>query len=94
MSRITKELAKSIAGKLTEKSKAAMNNAKKEYGKCVRDLYEETIPIEVKEAYAKHPEWFYTKSYISFEGHGFSYENVSVNPYVICGGSADLRCLC
>ena len=89
MSRITKELATSIAKKLTEKSSLNVDALKKEYGCLIAAIYNEQVPEEVNSAYIKHPKWFYTRSRISFTGFGFHWENVQVEKHVICNSNSD-----
>ena len=92
MSRITKELAASIAEKLTVKSKESVEFLKNEYGKCVYDFYISQTPDEVKVGFSKYPDWFYTSKSISLNGFGFNWERISVQDHVVCntGSSAYL----
>lgn len=87
MSVISKQLAHDIAFALTEKSKEAMNRARKEYENTVRDLYEQQTPDEVKKTFKAHPEWFCTRSEITFNGRGFNWERVYVQPQVIANSN-------
>lgn len=92
MSRISKDLANQIAIKLTEKSRIAAEQLHKEYRELATEIYEEQTPKEIKDIFKKYPEWFYTRNCISFNGHGFRWENVSTTRPVICnsGSSANL----
>jgi len=93
MSRITKELAKQVAIKLTEQSRLAVEVIKKEYQQLVTDIYISTTPKEIKEAFKKHPEWFYTRGQVILDGHGFRWERVPTTQHVIAnaGTEADLK---
>jgi hypothetical protein len=86
-------LATQVAFKLTEKSKIAADNFKKEYEKLVTELYEAQTPQLVKDAYAKHREWFYRRSCVLFSGHGFQWEQANTQYPIICnnGTSASLQ---
>jgi hypothetical protein len=91
--RISQELAKQISFKLTEKSKSHVEALKKEYYKLAQHYYEAQIPDDIKNAFKKHPEWFYTRQIIEFSGHGFNWENIKADAPVICndGTSAHLK---
>jgi len=89
MSRISKELAAQIATKLTEKSRIAAEELKKEYGQLAYEMYDAQTPKEVKDTFKKHPEWFYTRTRIDFSGHGFNYESVVCPNPVICNGGTN-----
>lgn len=87
MSRISQDLASQIAFKLTAKSRAAADLLKKEYQSLVYELYLEETPAEIKKMFTKYPEWFYTRQVVSFFGHGFRFESVTVEKPVIVNTS-------
>jgi len=92
MSRISQELAKNIAKKLTEKTLSNVNLLKKQYCDFVTKCYVNQMPKDVFDAYNKNPQWFYTRRCIDFKGHGFNYESVSSEPVVSnCSGDAILE---
>jgi hypothetical protein len=90
--RISKELARSIALKLTEKSKLKADACKNEYGQLVYDIYDSTVPQEVKDMYKKHPDYFEIRGYVKFNGHGFKYEEVKVPLPVISNNTRYSQC--
>ena len=92
MSRISKELATNIATKLTEKSEANILLMRKEYSSLVTELYLAQTPKEVLSLYAIQPDWFYTRGFIDFSGHGFRWEQIRSDIPVICnkGTNAEL----
>lgn len=81
--RMTKDLAYQVATKMAQGSKQLYEAAKKEYSAAVREAFEKQIPKEVKECYAKHKDWFLTRSIICLHGHGFNWERVVVDSPVI-----------
>lgn len=83
MSRISQDIAKQIATKLTEPSLKAMEAAENQYQELATNLYEEQIPAEVAKVYSKHPDWFHTCEDIWFEGYGFRREYVNASRRVI-----------
>jgi len=89
MSRISKELAHQIAIKLTEKSRLAYENLQKEYREIVTCMYEDSTPKDVKDCFKKNADWFYTRSSISLNGHGFRWERVSTTRPVIGNSNSD-----
>ena len=70
--RISQDLCKSIARKLTEKSKAAIEPLEKEYSMTVTAIYESQIPAAIKKAHTAYPNWFQIDDSIKIDGHGFS----------------------
>ncbi|HYH15036.1 MAG TPA: hypothetical protein VD794_07445, partial [Flavisolibacter sp.] len=78
MSRITKQDANNIAKKLAEKKKQVADNLLLEYSQFVTDAYLKTVPKEVLAVYEKHGSYIKRTSAISFSGHGFRWEHVSV----------------
>lgn len=91
MSRISKELAHQIAIKLTEKSRLASESLNKEYREIATVMYEDQTPKEVKDCFKKHAEWFYTRNYITFDGHGFRWENITTMRSVIANSNSSAK---
>lgn len=89
MSRISKELAHQIAIKLTEKSRVAAESLNKDYREIATAMYEDQTPKEVKDCFKKHAEWFYTRNYLTFDGHGFRWENVTTIRPIICNSGSN-----
>lgn len=89
MSKISKELAKQVAVKLTEKSRLAAEVLNKEYREIATAMYEDQTPKEVKECFKKNSEWFYTRNYLTFDGHGFRWENVTTIRPIICNSGSN-----
>lgn len=89
MSRISKELAGQIATKLTEKSKVAVEELHVEYREFVTTIYEEQTPKEVKDCFKNNQQWFYTRSSICLNGHGFGWDRVASTRPVICNRNSD-----
>ena len=83
MSVISKTLANQIAIKLTEASSKAVDNLYKEYSELATAFYEDQTPVVVKEAFAKHPDYFHTSRSICFSGHGFSWDRVTAVKSVV-----------
>lgn len=77
MSVISKELAKKIATKLTEKSKNHLNSLRTDYTELVTIAYEATVPKNIMDLFIKDKTYFDDTSSISFNGHGFNYEQVT-----------------
>jgi hypothetical protein len=87
MSVISKDLARKIAIKLTEKTSILVDNLKVSYQEFVTTEYEKQIPDEVKKCFQKHPDWFNCTSYIYFRGNGFNHENITGTRRVICNST-------
>jgi len=81
--RISKTTAQAIAKKLTVTKQEQVNALGLYYRQYVKDSYLKQVPKEVSECYQKHKEWFYTTSYVRFEGKGFRYESVAIDENVI-----------
>lgn len=75
---ISKEQARQIAEKLCERKLSAFNNAKANLEKVVTAIRKKQIPLSVMKAFKEHPKWARTGSYISFSGHGISYQGVTM----------------
>ena len=90
MSVISKDLARQIATKLTEKSRIAKDELHKEYRQLVTDLYKEQVPDDVSKCFKNNPDWFYTQSSIRLDGHGFDWEYVAtMGGNVIANGGSN-----
>lgn len=89
MSRVSSELARQISIKLTEKSRIAMEGLYTEYKELVTIAYEEQCPDAVKECYKKCQEWFYVRSEVFLNGHGFNHERVHTTRRIICNAYSD-----
>lgn len=83
MSRITKEIATEVAKTLTKGKKDEYEALEKQLSETVRDLYNETIPDEVKLFQQKFPSFINVRGSVELKGNGFSYEYVVVKPSVI-----------
>lgn len=93
MSVISKDLARQIATKLTEKSRIAAEKLHVEYRELVTHSYEEQTPTEVKSLFKKFADWFYTRGSIRLNGHGFNYEYISSTRNVICNSNNECNLL-
>lgn len=89
MSRISNDLAGQIATKLTEKSRLNADKLHVEFRELVTSLYEEQTPASVKKCFKENADWFYRKSSIKLDGHGFNWEYVSTTRPVICNNNSD-----
>lgn len=87
MSKISNELAKQIAIKLTEKSRIVADKFHVEYRELVTELYEEQTPQEVKAALKKFPDWIYTSGSVKLNGNGFNFEWVSTTRNIVSNGN-------
>lgn len=78
MSRITKQDANIIAKKLAEKKKKVADDLQNEYCLFVTNAYLKTVPKEVLVLFKEQGHYFKKTSTISFSGHGFRWESISV----------------
>jgi hypothetical protein len=76
MSRITKEIAKCVANKLTEKRKIAVDKKYKEFQVDSYEAYKKKIPKDVLEFYATHKTWVKEVNQYQLIGHGWNHEYV------------------
>lgn len=78
MSVLSKDLAKQIAKKLTQKSKDNVDFLLREYQQGVADAYEVSLPNDVLVFYKKYSK--YTNSVLSIRmyGNGFNHEVVNI----------------
>jgi len=89
MSVISQDLANKISVKLTEKSRQAAEKLHVEYRELATQFYEEQTPKEVKDCLKKHPDWFYTRSSMILNEHGFNWEYVTSTRPVICNSNTE-----
>lgn len=81
--RISKELARQISFRLTDKGRAKVDKLKKEWQNAVTQAYIQQIPDKIIKTKAIYPEWFAITESISLEGHGFGWTNVNATERVI-----------
>lgn len=74
MSRITKDLAKTISEKLTIKLDRKINKIQKELSEYVSEIYYKKIPAKVIELNKEFPEYISKGKRISFFGNGLNGE--------------------
>ena len=74
MSRITKEIAKYVAGKLTDKHKKEIEKVHNELKEMAYDAYSKKIPKDVLLAFEKNKSWMYKCESIRAVGNGFNHE--------------------
>jgi len=89
--RISKDLARQISFKLTDKGRAKVDKLKKEWQKAVTNAYIQQIPEKVIKLKAQFPEWFVMGETINLDGHGFSWTNVAATQRVIKDGNSNAR---
>lgn len=88
--KISQDLARRIALKLTDKKHNQVEKLLKAYRQLVTDFYRLSTPEDVLICYKKYPDYFEKESYIRFEGHGFRREVVNViGEYVIANCNRD-----
>jgi hypothetical protein len=85
--RISKDLARQIALKLTQKSRDKRDKLKAAWEEAVTISYIQQIPEKVIKLQSLYPEWFKISGNIILEGHGFSWTNVNATEHVIKGKS-------
>jgi hypothetical protein len=76
--RISQELARRIAKKMTEKKEKQVDKLHLLFRRLVTNLYWQSIPKAVFDARELHPDWFEAKGSIVLQGHGFEYTSISV----------------
>lgn len=93
MSVISKDLAGQISFKITEPSRKASEAMHVEFRELVTKLYEDQIPEAVLATFKKQPDWFYTRSEVKLEGHGFSWEHIATTRPLItnANGKCDIH---
>jgi hypothetical protein len=91
--RVSKDLARQISFKLTDKGRAKVAKLKKEWENAVTIAYIQQIPERIIKTQALCPEWFRMTDTITLDGHGFSWINVSATERVIqdCKGNSYLK---
>lgn len=80
MSRITKEIAKKVALKLTENKRDEINALEKKLSDFCHNLAKAEIPKDILTCYNKNKQYFNTASQIRFVGNGTNHETVSFSP--------------
>lgn len=78
MSRISQELARRIAEKMTEKKFKQVDKLKKAFHQLVTDAYKRAIPKSILEVREKFPEYFMLTGRIILDGHGFDHDHIPV----------------
>jgi len=78
MSRITKEIAKQVAVKLTETKRLEIEKLNKTFKENAFKAYEKKIPKEVLICFAKHPNYFDTTTQIKMIGNGWNHEYIDI----------------
>jgi DNA-binding MarR family transcriptional regulator len=81
--RISKDMARQISFRLTDKGRAKVENLKKEWQKAVTLAYIQQTPEKIIKTKAQYPEWFQMTDSITLDGHGFSWTNVAATERVI-----------
>lgn len=88
MSRITKEIATTVATQLTTKKREVVKELGKKFRSELKRMYVEATPAEIKELAVKFPQYFERRNRISFGGtNGFGYESYSIEGNVIVAPS-------
>jgi len=82
--RISQDLAKQIASKLTEKSKAAYIAEQTAFKELVYETYMSRTPAEVRAVFEKHPDWVFSRQEVIINGHGFNYMRAMASKPVVC----------
>lgn len=84
MSRITKEIATTVATQLTTKKREALKELDAKFRSELKRMYVEDTPSEIKELSVKFPKYFNFRNRISLNGvQGFGYENYLIEGNVI-----------
>lgn len=71
--RISKELSERIADKLTAEKKIAIDLKNKTLNETFAKYYESTLPKDVVEFFAKHPNYCNSRSSMQLVGNGFNW---------------------
>jgi hypothetical protein len=79
MSRITKEIAKEVALKLTSKKFEEYQVLIEELSLKTFELYSATIPKEIIESSKKFPDYFDFSHHLNVTGNGFSYDQIKIS---------------
>jgi hypothetical protein len=88
MSRITKEIAREVAEKLTAKKLKEIQNLDLKQKTILHEFITEKIPKDVMSVYLVRPNYFKTYSSFSVCGNGFDYKHLSTLNYLpFFGGS-------
>lgn len=82
--RITKAVAEYAAEQLVQKKRAKIEKLEKEFSETVRNMYMATVPDEVKKLFDDRTSWIDNSNYVTLDGHGFSYQQIQVDPSIPC----------
>lgn len=89
MSVLSKDLARQIAVKLTEKSRIVAENLHVEYRELATSMYEDQTPDEIKAALKKYPDWFDSKCSMRVDEHGFNWEYITGVRRIACNSNSE-----
>lgn len=78
MSTLSKTTIEGIAKRMTEKSRKYRDQLKKEYQTIATEIYEASIPEEVKKCFKKYPDYIETCGSLWVNEHGFSGESITM----------------
>lgn len=76
MSTLSKTVIRSIAQKMTQKSSKNLDYLRLQLSKITTDIYEQSLPDDLKKLFKKHCDYFNTSSYVYLDGHGFNRESI------------------
>lgn len=82
--RITKELAKMMAGQILTNNAQEVSDAREAYCQAVTDVYKTQIPENVMELFGQYPKWVSITDSVRLEGHGFRHDVVSITESLPC----------
>lgn len=80
--RISKDLARQISFRLTDKGRVKVEKLKREWEKAVTIAYIQQIPEKIIKMQALYPEWFAMTNSVTLDGHGFSWTHVTATERV------------
>jgi hypothetical protein len=87
MSRISNELAQSIAFKLTVPTQNEVEKLHGDFRNLVWTIYDSQTPKEVKELAKKFPDYFEPQTSVKLHGHGFNWEYVGTEKQMLPNNS-------
>ena len=76
--KITKTKSEEISFFLTKSKKDQLSELELKLSEKVKEVYDNSIPKEIRELQKKHPNYFQMTSYCSLYGNGFSGQRVSL----------------
>lgn len=79
MSRVTKQIAESVAIELTKKNALEIKELKADLDNKFTEIYLKTVPKEVLQLFEKYPDYVETRSSMQMSGNGFQYQSLSLN---------------